>query len=371
MTTPTTTPGATHHPAIRVALVGYGLAGASFHAPLIAATPDLRLAAVVTTDAARGARARAEHPGVAVVERADALWSRTPEVDLVVVASPNRTHVPLALAALAAGLPVVVDKPLAATAAEARAVVDEARRRGLLLTVFQNRRWDGDFLTLRRLLADGALGEVRRFESRFERWRPALRGGWREQGTPEEAGGLLYDLGSHLVDQALQLFGPARQVYAELDRRRAGAEVDDDAFVALTHAAGVRSHLFMSAVAPQLGPRLRVLGSRAGYTKHGLDVQEEALRGGGRPDAGRWGEEPPEAWGELGAGEERQRVPTEAGAYQRFYAGVAAALRTGAPPPVDPADAVAVLEVIEAAQRSAARGRVEGVGGDGRRAAER
>lgn len=343
---------------LRVGIVGYGVAGASFHAPLVAATPGLRLTTVVTRDPARRAQAAADHPGVRVVERAEQLWDAPAGVDLVVVASPNRTHVPIARAALEAGLAVVVDKPLAATAADARTLVDEAARRGLLLTVFHNRRWDGDFITLRRLLADGALGRVHRFESHFDRWRPAPKPGWRESGTPDDAGGLLFDLGSHLVDQALVLFGPVTHVYAELDQRRAGVQVDDDAFVALTHAGGVRSHLGMSVLAGQLGPRLRALGSEAAYTKYGLDVQEEALRAGRRPGGPGWGEEPREAWGLLGVGAAARPVPTAAGDYPSFYAGVAAALRTGGVPPVDPADAVAALEVIAAARRAAAEGRV-------------
>ena len=222
-----------------------------------------------------------------------------------------------------------------------------------MLTVFQNRRWDGDFLTVQRLLSEGALGEPLRFESRFERWRPVPKGGWREKGAPEEAGGLLYDLGSHLIDQALVLFGLASHVYAELDRRRPDVEVDDDAFVALTHTNGVRSHLFMSVVAAQLGPRFRVLGTRAAYVKHGLDVQEASLRSNPRVDSTGFGEDPRDAWGILGQGDETRPVPTEVGGYQRFYEGVVTALRGSAPPPVDPADAVAALEIIEAAQRSA------------------
>jgi predicted dehydrogenase len=344
---------------IRIALVGYGLAGSAFHAPFIATTPGLRLAAVVTSNPERARRAREEHPGVRVLDTAGELWEHAPALDLVVVASPNRTHVPLARAALDAGVAVVVDKPLAPTAAEGRRLVEEARSRGLPLTVFQNRRWDGDFLTVGRLLAEGALGEVYRFESRFERWRPTPKPGWRERGAPEEAGGALYDLGSHLIDQARVLFGPVARVYAELDRRRPGVEVDDDVFVALAHASGVRSHLWMGAVAAHPGPRMRVLGSRAAYTKTAPDVQEEALRGGGaRPDEPGWGEEPRERWGLLGAGEESRPVPTERGSYGSFYAGMVAALREGVPPPVDPEDAVAVLEIIEAARRSAAAGEV-------------
>ncbi|MCQ4042432.1 Gfo/Idh/MocA family oxidoreductase [Streptantibioticus rubrisoli] len=346
---------------LRVGLIGYGLAGSVFHAPLIAATEGLRLDAVVTSNPERQAQARAEHPQVATLASADELWDRADRLDLIVIASPNRTHVPLATTALRAGLPVVVDKPLAGTAAEAAALADLADERGLLLSVFQNRRWDGDFLTLRHLLDTGALGEVRRFESRFERWRPHPKGGWRESGDPAEFGGLLYDLGSHLVDQALTLFGPVRTVFAESDARRPDAEADDDTFIAVEHTSGVRSHLWMSAVCPQLGPRFRVLGSAAGYVKYGLDPQEAALREGLRPGSG-WGTEAQEAWGRLGAGESPltgggTTVPTLPGDYPAYYAGIAAALREGTAPPVTAREAVAALEVLEAARVSAAERR--------------
>ncbi|MEU4336325.1 Gfo/Idh/MocA family oxidoreductase [Micromonospora lupini] len=342
--------------ALRVSLLGYGLAGRVFHAPLIAATPGLRLDAIVTRDPQRREQAHQHFPDARLVDDAEELW-RTPEaLDLVVVATPNRQHVPMARAALAAGLPVVVDKPLAPTAADARALVEEAHRLRVPLTVFQNRRWDGDFLTARGLVERGELGRVLRFESRFERFRPAIKPGWRELAGPEEAGGALFDLGAHLIDQAVQLFGTVERVYAEVDRRRAGAEVDDDAFVALTHANGVHSHLWMGAVTAQLGPRLRVLGDRAGYTTYGLDVQEAALHDGGRPDQPGWGEVPPERYGLLGVDGDLRPVPTAPGAYQSFYAQVAAALRDGTPLPVDPRDSVATVELIELAHRSAAEG---------------
>src|SRR5579872_6564946 len=231
---------------LRVGLLGYGLAGRAFHAPLISACPDLVLAAVVTRDPERRAALRAVYPDAEALDAPEQLWERAGSLDLVVVATPNRSHAPLTRAALQAGLPVVIDKPFATSAAEARALIDEARARGRRLTVFQNRRWDGDFLTLRKLFADGALGAVHRLESRFERWTPVPRPGWRESGDPADAGGLLFDLGSHLIDQAIQLFGPVRAVYGELDRRRSGVETDDDAFVALTHASGVRSQLWMT-----------------------------------------------------------------------------------------------------------------------------
>jgi predicted dehydrogenase len=347
----------------RVALVGYGLAGSVFHAPLIAATDGLILDTVVTSNPERRAQARAEFPEVRFAVTADELWDRADELDLVVVASPNKTHVPVATAALEAGLAVVVDKPVAGTAAEARELAALADSRGLFLSVFQNRRWDNDFLTLRKLLADGELGEVRRFESRFERWRPQLKGGWRESGDPAEIGGLLYDLGSHLVDQALTLFGPATLVYAESDLRRPGAEADDDTFIAITHASGVRSHLYASAVAPQLAPRFHVQGSEAGYQKYGLDPQESALREGERPTPGApWGLEPESQWGRVGSGESpltavgRRTVPTLPGDYPAYYTAVAAALRGAGENPVTAYEAAAALDVLEAARRSAREG---------------
>lgn len=361
-----TTSASTSSP-LRVALIGYGAAGALFHAPFIAATLGLRLAYIVTRDPTRAAQARAEYPEAEIRDRVDDVWSARDAVNLVVVAAPNSAHVPLATAAVEAGLPVVVDKPLAVSSQDARGLIDLARARGVLLTVFQNRRYDGDFLTLRRLLEAGDLGRPLRFESRFERWRLAPKPGWRESGAPEEGGGLLMDLGSHLVDQALQLFGPVSTVYAELDRRRPGVAVDDDAFVALTHASGVRSHLWMSVLASQLGPRLRLLGSAASYVKFGLDGQEDALRAGKRPaqSAASWGEEPAERWGTVGAGADLRRVETDRGDYGRFYVEVEAALRLGTPPPVDPENAWTALRIIEAARQSATERRIVATDGVG------
>ncbi len=238
-----------------------------------------------------------------------------------------------------------------------RELCELAERTGTLLTVFQNRRWDGDFLTARRLVDEGALGRVHRFESRFERFRAKPKAGWRELADPAEVGGTLYDLGSHLVDQALTLFGPVDSVYAEVDVRRDGAVVDDDAFLALTHASGVRSHLWTSALTALGGPRLRVLGDAAGYVKYGMDPQEADLRAGRRPGDGTpWGTEPASAYGTLGTDDGSAPAPTAPGDYPAFYAAVALSLATGTPPPVDPRDAVATLAVLESARGSAATG---------------
>lgn len=348
--------------AFRVALVGYGVGGAVFHAPLIAATSGLRLAVIVTADPGRRAAADRAFPGVPLLDRAERLLAAADEFDLVVVAAPNRAHAPLALAALDAGCAVVVDKPLAVTAAEAGGLVARAAETGQLLTVFHNRRFDGDFRTVRRLLATGELGTVTRFESRFERWRPQPRAGsWRERAAPAEGGGILFDLGSHLIDQALVLFGRPDSVYAEVDHRREGVEADDDVFVALTHPGGVPSHLWASAVSGSPGPRFRLLGSRAAYVSWGLDPQEETLRAGGRPGDAGFGQVPEDRWGRLGAGPDTRPVPTLAGTYPAFYSQLVTALRDGGPPPVDPADAVLGLDIIAAARRSATEGVVVAV----------
>jgi predicted dehydrogenase len=316
------------------------------------------LAAIVTSNASRQEQARGLYPGARLFTNAAEMFASAADFDIAVIAAPNRTHVPLAVDALAAGLHVVVDKPLAASIADARRAIDAARAHKKLLTVYQNRRWDGDFLTLRQLVAAGRLGRVARFESRFTRWRPAPQTGWRMLEAPEDAGGLLFDTGTHLIDQALLLFGPATHVYAELDRRRPGVNVDDDSFVALTHASGVRSHLWMSALDAQPGPRFRVLGDQAAYVKFGMDVQEERLRTGAAPSGSDMGEEPPDRWGRIGTDADNQPVRTERGDYGEFYRLLAAALDAGGAPPVDPKDAVVTLEIVDAARRSHAQKRV-------------
>jgi predicted dehydrogenase len=341
---------------LRVALLGYGLGGAAFHAPFIATTPGLELAGIVTGNPERQAQAARDHPEARIIGDAGRVWEPGAGLDVAVISTPNRTHVPLALSAIRAGLHVVVDKPLAPSSAEARVVASAARERGIVLAPFQNRRWDGDFRTVRRLLADGELGKPLRFESRFERWRPVPTGSWRERGSPEDAGGLLFDLGSHLVDQALVLFGPVREVYAELERRRDGVGADDDTFVALTHVSGVRSHLWMSAVAAQPGPRFRLSGMRGAFTKWGLDVQEAALRAGERPGGPAWGAEPDDQWGVVRANDVERTVPTERGDYGAFYRQLARSIRFGEPPPVEPNDVISALEVIEAARESSGGG---------------
>lgn len=330
---------------MRTALVGYGLGGAAFHAPFIAATNGLELSAVVTANPARQAEVRSRYPETRLLSTLDEVWSGN--FDLVVITTPNRFHATHARQVLEHGLNVVVDKPFAGSAAEARALASIASSRNLMLVPFHNRRWDGDFLTVQKLLSSNSLGTVHRFESRFERYRPEIKSSWKESGDPADLGSILFDLGTHLVDQSVALFGRPKSVHAEITTVRPGAKADDDVFLSLSHENGVRSHLWMSALAADQGPRFRVLGHDAAYVKHGMDPQEERLKAGETPAGPGWGEEPESAWGTLGGKPHR----TEPGAYQDFYASVAAGVA-----PVSPQDAVTGLEVIEAAKQSAATG---------------
>ncbi|MGA7688518.1 MAG: Gfo/Idh/MocA family oxidoreductase [Jiangellales bacterium] len=341
--------------ALRVALVGYGLAGRYFHRPLIQATDSLRLVSVVTADPDRAAAARDDVAHADVISDVSALWHDADEYDLVVIAAANVAHDPLARAAVSHGLHVVVDKPLAADARTARSLLDLATHHHRQVHVFQNRRWDSDYRTLRALVEDAALGRVHRLESRFERWRPEVADRWRESRDPEQMGGLLYDLGAHLVDQAVHLLGPVEHVYAEMAHVRDPQTAEDDVFVALRHHSGAASHLWASAVAAAPGPRFRVLGSRGAYVVDGLDGQEARLRAGEMPGAG-WGEEPPEAWGHLlPSGEVIESLP---GAWPTFYHRVAASVRGLGPAPVAPDSVLDAIRVLDAARESARTHRV-------------
>ena len=337
---------------IRTGIIGFGLAGRVFHAPFIATNPAFRLDLISTANLDRAAEAAAQHPGAEIVATPDELLARAGDLDLVILASPAHTHLEQGLAALEAGAAVVIDKPFVPTVSDAKKLIAAAEDADRVLTVFQNRRWDGDFLTVKRLIAEGALGPVHRFESTFERWSGPNRDRWQDTTTIEQGAGITYDLGSHLVDQALQLFGPAVVEQAELQIVRDGAVSDDDAFISLLHSSGVRSHLTMSRAAAQSGPRFRVLGSESGYTVYGLDGQEPALKVQKWPGSDGYGVTPESEWGLLGIdGSEAglTPVPTEPGDYPAFYAGVAAAIRDGAPTPVDPRDALEVVRILERA----------------------
>lgn len=338
---------------IGVGLVGYGLAGRAFHGPFIDAVEGLRLGAIVTGNPSRRAQAAAEHPDAVLLDSVDSLLERG-DIELVVVAAPNSLHAPIGTRALAAGRHVVVDKPIGLDAREGGQLVDAAAKAGRVLTVFQNRRWDGDFLTLRRLIDEGTLGPIDSLESRFERSTP-VGPEWRELAS--EAGGPLRDLGAHLVDQALQLFGRARRVWAQIDRRRPDTQVEDSVFVAIDHVGGVRSRHWTSLIAPRPGPRYRLRGSRGEYIKDGLDIQESQLVSGMSPGDLGFADEPADRWGRLHRPDGSVTpIPTEPGRYIRFYELLRDAISTNGRPPVDPQESLAALRVLEAADRASATG---------------
>lgn len=331
---------------LRVALVGYGMAGRDFHAPLLRHVDGLHISHVVTGDAGRAEAARAENAAVRVVATPGELWALADEVDLVILASPTAVHAAQALEAVRRDLAVVVDKPLATSRAAAREVADLARDRGVMLSAFHNRRFYPDHLTARAVLSSGALGEVVRYEARYERWRPVPKSRWREQSTSEDGGGVLMDLQPHLVDGALDLFGPAVSVYAEL---AAVTTVGDDvAFLALRHASGVTSHLGATSLAGAPGPRTRLLGREATYLVADVDGDLTAYAA--------WIDEDDAHRGWLVRGEQREPVRRAPGGSADYYAGVRDALLTGSPPPVTAEEAVAVVEVLDAARRSARDG---------------
>lgn len=330
----------------KVGLIGYGAAGAAFHAPLVNAEERLELAAVATS--------REGQPGVRTVSAPEAIFT-DPLIDLVVIATPNRTHYPLAKAALLGGKHVLVDKPFTIDVAEADELIALAAERHRMLSVFHNRRWDGDFLTVRQLIRTGQLGELMLFKAAWDRFRPAIKPGWREQD--EQGAGLLADLGPHLVDQALLLFGMPDSLSADLAAQRSGA-VSDDYFSLTLHYGRARVQLAASNMVASPRPRFAVHGTSGSFVKHGLDPQESELKAGKGPADPGFGEEPEHAYGlfTYGGGGER-RIPTERGRYSDFYRAVAAAILDGAPAPVDPRDARDSIRIIELARQSVAEGR--------------
>ncbi len=334
---------------VRVALLGYGFAGRTFHAPLMGAVPGLELRVVASS---KPEELRAALPDVTVVASAEEAAAH-PDVDLVVIATPNATHASLAEVALRAGKHVVIDKPFTVTLAEARALCALAKARGRVLSVFHNRRWDSDFLALQAVLADGALGRITHVESRFDRFRPEVRARWREQALP--GAGVWLDLGPHLADQVLRLFGLPDAVSALLGRHRDGAQVDDWCQVTLVYP---QRHVVLQASMLVAGglPRFAVHGTRGTWLKYGLDSQEEQLRARTVPGAPGWGEDPLPGQLLLGAGSERGPGVAPPGDYRRYYAGLRDAVEGRGPAPVTAAQALAVMAVLEAAVRSSERG---------------
>ncbi len=347
---------------IGVAVIGFGLAGRVFHAPFVSAVPGLRLEAIVQR---RGDEAAEAYPrsrtGVRVLRSVDEAL-RDPAVQLVVVATPNVTHFELGKQALEAGKHVVIDKPFAATSACARELIDLARSKGLLLAPFHNRRWDGDFLTVRKVLEEGALGRVVTFESHFDRFRPEQRAGtWKEsEGT---ANGLLFDLGPHLVDQALGLFGVPGAILASVRRDRDATDIEDAFDITLEYER-LMVYCRSTMLAAEAAPRFLIHGTRGSFRKWGVDPQEPALVGGAKVprmgEPGEWLAEDESAWGETAIAPDpgepgrlvRTRVRTESGDYRGFFANVRDAVLGTAELAVTAEDGFRVIKLLEMARES-------------------
>lgn len=346
-------------PHLRVGLVGFGFAGQTFHAPVLSAVPGLQLAAVASS---QPEKVLAQWPGAVVVPDVHALLAVDPAVDLVVVAAPNEAHFPVARAALAAGRHVVVDKPFTLDAVQARELAELAKAQGKLVSVYQNRRFDSDFLTLKQVMAAGKVGRPVFFQSHFDRYRPDVRVRWREQNVP--GAGLWVDLGAHLVDQAVQLFGKPDTLQLDTAMLRDGALVEDYFHAVLRWEQGahapLRAVLHASLLAADQAPRYILHGTRGSYVKHGIDPQEDALRTGARPGGEGWGVDPEDGLLTLigDAGQPQpESVPTLAGDYTRYYAAIRDAIAGNAPAPVTPEEAVQLMRLLDLGRQSAEEGR--------------
>ncbi len=336
---------------IDVGLIGFGLAGRSFHAPVIRAVPGLRLAAILQRN---GNEAAEQYPDVRLVRTLDELLSIT-EIRLIVIATPNDSHYPLARQCLAAGREVLGDKPFTTTLEEAVALVEFAKKQGRLLTVYQNRRYDGDFQALVQLVASGVLGRIVRFESNYDRFRPQLRpGAWRERSGP--GSGIFFDLAPHLIDHALLLFGMPKTLTADIRIEREGAVADDAFDLALHYPRGLRADLRSSILAAATRPRFLLHGTQGAFVKQTFDPQESNLRRGYIPTDTAWGAEPEENWGLLTISENgaltQRRVPSVKCDYRDFYANLRDAILGKAALAVTPDWALDVMRLLELARQS-------------------
>lgn len=331
--------------ALRVGIAGYGLAGRYFHAPLLKGC-GFEIAAILTNNQLRASHASTDFPGVTVVPTMQEML--THQLDLVVVASANLAHAEQAAAAISAGIPVVVDKPMGRNFEETKSIVELSNKLGVPVSTFFNRRWDSDALTIKKVIASGALGHIHRMDSRFERFRPEVnKDSWRENMSAEDGGGQLLDLQPHLISTAIDWFGRAELVTATVRSIRGAA--DDDSVLVLRHDNGVMSYLSASAVVGAPGPRIRILGSKGALVINDLDPQEALLRAGKFPEGGIWAE-PTTSTAHIYRGSEIEEIAGEAGNYGLFYLAVASAINDGKPWPVSNEDALLVASIIDQAR---------------------
>lgn len=346
---------------LQVGLVGFGYAGSTFHAPVITNVANMSLAKVVQRN---GASSKEKYPWVTVVGSVQELYADD-DIDLVVITTPSTNHYALAKEAIMAGKHVVVEKPFTTTSSEADELISLAREKNVVVSVYQNRRWDGDFMTLRQVLDQSLLGRVIEAEFRWDRFSQVVNPGrWRD--GDEQGSGTVYDLGVHFMDQALTLFGLPATITADIRIQREGGIADDYFDIGLGYADGLKVSLRSSLLIREPGPRYVVHGTEGSYVKYGVDPQERALRGGQTPGSPDWGAEPEEQWGKLhavmGALELQGRVRTLPGAYQDFYQNISDHLLEGAELAVKPEEAGMAIRMIELAYQSHREGRMIEVG---------
>ncbi len=335
---------------LRVGIAGYGLAGRYFHAPLLKGC-GFEVVAIQTGNSDRSTHAQQDFPNTKVVPTIDQLVAN--ELDLVVVASANLVHAEHALAAINAGIPVVVDKPMGRTFAETELIINAGKEAGVPVSTFFNRRWDSDALTIKKVLASGTLGDIHRIDSRFERFRPDLNAAsWRENMSASDGGGQLLDLQPHLISTAIDWFGKAELVTATVRSLRGGA--DDDSVLVLRHESGTISYLSASAVVGAPGPRVRILGTKGALVIHELDPQEALLRAGRFPEGGTW-TVPTSSKAFIHRGDEIEEIEAVPGNYAHYYKEVETAIKTGSPLPVTNEDALLVAKLIDQAREVGTR----------------
>lgn len=344
--------------AINVGLIGFGLAGRVFHGPVLRSVPGFVIRSIYTTSPQNIEMAKEKHPDANIVTDAQAIFSDE-AVDLVVVATPNSSHYDLAAAAIEAGKHIIVDKPFMITSQDADRIIEKAERKGVCLSVFQNRRWDSDFLTVKKIVREGLAGDLLEFENRLDRYAPIAKQAWRYDDIP--GSGMLYDLGAHLIDQVMDLFGNPSAVTADVRKQRRGAKAADSFEVLLHYENGLKAVAQSSMMARIPTPRFTVVGQNGVFAKYGFDIQEDVLKTGALPaETGSWGTEPSAYHGHLcatvGGVDFDGRIVSEQGDYRKYYENILAVLQGKEELIVTPRQARNVIRVIEYAAQSSEKG---------------